>query len=68
MENALLFLDAALGAMKVWDEKAQEGKQLLNDVIKSRRAAAENHTLLRCACIGSLPDHTVSCKITAGCS
>ena len=65
VEVALVVLDAALADMRIWNAQAQEGKQLLNDILRSRHAAAENHTLLRCACIGISLDLHMSCKITA---
>lgn len=52
VQTALQRLIVALADMKAWHEKGQQGKQLLNDLLRTRHAAAENHTRLRCICIG----------------
>ncbi|KAL0020066.1 hypothetical protein WJX79_000254 [Trebouxia sp. C0005] len=47
VQTALQRLIVALADMKAWHEKGQQGKQLLNDLLRTRHAAAENHTRLR---------------------
>jgi len=56
VQTALRHLTEALADMKAWHEKGQQGKQLLNDLLRTRHAAAENHTRLRCVCIGEFSD------------
>jgi len=64
MQTTLQHLTVALADMKAWHEKGQQGKQLLNNLLRTRHAAAETRARLRYICIGGFPGLIV-CKVMA---